>query len=148
MVPSFKEFVELFLSVKEYELYTEEKLPKGWRKQIPGHCEPTPRNGNGKKSYTYVSWYNRILACYVASQQERPQSRHYKENGTKMCVRWVVGDGIKCGFLCFLEDMGERPLGMTIDRINPFGHYTPDNCRWADAKTQAANKRKSKKRAA
>jgi hypothetical protein len=38
--------------------------------------------------------------------------------------------------------MGERPEGMTLDRIDPEGNYEPGNVRWADAKTQAANKRK------
>jgi hypothetical protein len=42
----------------------------------------------------------------------------------------------------FLEDMGERPDGKTLDRINPFGNYEKDNCRWADNATQKSNTRK------
>jgi hypothetical protein len=44
----------------------------------------------------------------------------------------------------FLEDMGERPSGTTLDRIDVYGNYTKSNCRWADKTTQNKNTRRAR----
>lgn len=80
---------------------------------------------------TYHSWQSMIGRCSYPSQ------RHYREyggRGIKICERWMT-------FANFLADMGERPLGMTLDRENTNGHYEPDNCRWATPIQQARNTR-------
>ena len=67
---------------------------------------------------------------------------YYGGRGIELINRWLPAAG--GSFENFLADMGERPPGMTLDRIDPDGMYEPTNCRWADAKTQAQNQRRVK----
>lgn len=83
---------------------------------------------------TYRIWGNMIARCENPNQRAY---RYYGALGVRVCDRW------RESFLNFLADMGEKPAGLSLDRINPFGNYEPGNCRWADAKTQATNKRRN-----
>jgi hypothetical protein len=93
---------------------------------------------SGKKrcgtSGEFNSWKNMKEHCTVRS---RAEYYLYGGRGIRVCERWLLPDGI--GFANFLADMGPRPLGQTLDRINPQGHYEPTNCGWATAKVQREN---------
>lgn len=81
-------------------------------------------------SKTYHSWAGMKARC------SNPKNSHYHiygGKGIKVCERWHR-------FENFLADMGEKPTGASLDRIDPEKDYSPENCRWADAAQQANNK--------
>lgn len=91
----------------------------------------------------YSVWYSMRDRCRPGST--RKKHRNYAGRGIKVCDRWLHGEGETHGFELFLKDMGPRPEGMTLDRIDVNGNYEPDNCRWATPKQQARNKQRGLK---
>lgn len=83
------------------------------------------------RTSTYKIWEGIIQRC---TNPRARTWRWYGALGVSICERWRK-------FENFLADMGERPDGLTIDRVNPFGNYEPGNCRWATMKEQSRNKR-------
>lgn len=91
-----------------------------------------PRGGHPlMNSPTYVSWKSMISRCY------RPLDASYVRYGAvgvSVCDRW------RDSFAMFVEDMGVRPDGHTLDRIDNAKGYEPSNCRWATREAQSANR--------
>lgn len=87
---------------------------------------------NHTRSPEYHTWHGMIQRC------TNPHSRKYYlygGRGIRVCQRWR-------NFENFLKDMGSRPDGLTLDRVDGNGDYEPNNCRWATAKQQARNIRR------
>lgn len=84
------------------------------------------------KTPLYRVWANMIKRC---SNPKSTHYEHYGGRGIKVCDRWLHS------FEHFYEDMGECPEGMSLDRIDPDGHYEPSNCRWASKSEQSFNRR-------
>lgn len=84
-----------------------------------------------KTTPTFRSWCAMLQRCLDPNAEKYPK---YGGAGIKVCKRWR-------SFEKFLEDMGERPAGTTLDRFpNRRGNYAPCNCRWATPKQQVANR--------
>lgn len=97
---------------------------------IHGH---KPRSG---ESTTYSTWTSMRNRCYKKTNN---RYEHYGARGIQVCGRWLES------FENFLEDMGERPKGKTLDRVDNDGDYCKENCRWATDIEQCKSKRNTVK---
>lgn len=95
------------------------------------------KHGHGRthdQSPTYKAWRGMISRCEYPKHQSY---EHYSAMGIKVAPRW------RRSFKAFLADMGERPVGMTLDRKDSTKGYGPGNCRWATTLDQNKNRTSS-----
>lgn len=84
---------------------------------------------------TYRVWAGMISRCHSENNKDYPK---YGARGVQVCDRW------RSSFEAFFADMGERPTGLSIDRIDNDKGYAPGNCRWATAQEQTQNRKACK----
>lgn len=92
-----------------------------------------------RRDYTKKSWTAMVGRC---TNPKYPSYPRYGGVGITVCDRWRFGEAGKTGWECFFEDMGPKPTGHSIDRVNNELGYFPDNCRWATRAQQFENRAK------
>jgi hypothetical protein len=86
----------------------------------------------GSGTLAYWAWWAMIKRCHNPNSKS---FKHYGARGIRVCSRW------RSSFEDFIKDVGPRPPGRTLDRINNDGDYEPGNVRWATAREQVLNSR-------
>ena len=94
-------------------------------------CMDRNTSHNMVNTPTYQSWLGMRRRCYDKSNN---RFQFYGARGIKVCDRWLNS------FENFYSDMGERPDGMSLDRVDTDGNYEPSNCKWSTEIEQANNK--------
>lgn len=89
---------------------------------------------NYSNHYLFVTWRMMSIRCY---DDRHKAYRRYGGRGIQVCDRWRFDNPF--GFVNFIKDMGERPEGHTLDRIDNDLDYSPDNCKWSTRKEQQNN---------
>ncbi len=93
-----------------------------------------PRDENAlRRHYLYRTWVSMRSRC---NNPKQTGYHNYGGRGISVCKEW------ESSFLKFLEDVGDRPKGTSLDRIDNDGNYCKENCKWSTRSEQALNRRK------
>ena len=98
------------------------------------HCDK--RHLRYSNTPTHETWRGMIDRCRNPLSKGWP---YYGSRGIRVCDKWAVS------FKSFQEDMGERPAGMTIDRIDNDRGYEPGNCQWSTYRQQRLNQTRTRR---
>lgn len=104
----------------------------GRRINHASHAHLRKHGGLLEHRKTYQCWQDMKQRCLNSKHK---QFKNYGARGISVCDRWMSD------FSSFLQDMGDKPNGLTLDRIDNDGPYEPSNCRWATPAQQRANQR-------
>ncbi len=89
------------------------------------------KHGESRRSKEYTTWLSIVGRCHNPNNTSYDR---YGGRGIRVCERW------RANFSVFLADMGRRPNGHSIERMNNDGDYTPDNCKWIHSSLQGKNR--------
>jgi len=97
-------------------------------------CVPPNFKHGGWNKASYNTWRAMIRRCTISTDKDYPR---YGGKGVSVCPAWME-------YKNFVADMGEPEGDETLDRIDTYGSYSPENCRWVLPTVQARNKRVNK----
>jgi len=131
----FKQMWECQCDCGNTKLVTTQELNSGDTTSCGCYLKERITKHGGWKKSSYNTWRAMMRRC------NNPEDKDYpKYGGAGISVHQDWHD-----YLNFERDMGEPQGKETLDRIDPYGNYTPDNCRWASLSVQAHNQRLNKK---
>jgi hypothetical protein len=94
-------------------------------------------SGSWKDRQLYHLYIYMLRRC---SSSTTPQYHRYGGRGIKVCERWKIQSPRGQGFRNFKSDLGPRPKGYSLERVNNDGNYTPENCKWVPREQQYRNR--------